>query len=161
MLRTANLEQNTKETMKHLVSLMDLEIPNDYLRYLNLDYSPKSFDSEIFSKKLFGGLPTDVNLGKILKPKEFNLPEDFPEYEDFSEQILKIHEKALSCFRAEMGIDMIFEDQDTESTDLEDMILREREELYFCQQALEGFNPILEDRASNSGFQENICSQLD
>jgi hypothetical protein len=101
LLRTANIELNTKETMKHIVSLMDLDIPNDFLQYLNLGYKPQLFDSEFFSKKLFDGKPSEVNLGKILKPKEFNLPEEFPEYEDFSKEIQEIHDQILLSQKGE------------------------------------------------------------
>lgn len=79
LLTTMNLPSNTENTVKHLVSLMDLDIRPDFLKYINLNFDPIAFNPETFSR----------NLGAALKPKEFNLPTEYEDYEDFSKEILE------------------------------------------------------------------------
>lgn len=80
---------NTKDTLKHIVSLMDLDIPQDFLRYINLDYRPNSFEKEEFIRMLQGNDKKPCNnLGKILSPKEFDLPNEYPDFEDFSLDVI-------------------------------------------------------------------------
>lgn len=87
---TMNLESNAQTTILHLVKLMDLDVRPDYLQYMNLDFDPTSFDSELFKK----------NLGSALKPKEFLIPEDIPSFEDFSIEV----ENAFRDTSVELGI---------------------------------------------------------
>jgi hypothetical protein len=79
LLTTLNLSDNTENTVKHIVSLLDLDVGPDFLQYINLNFDPTSFNPDSFKK----------NLGAALKPKEFNLPDEFPDYEDFSEDVMK------------------------------------------------------------------------
>jgi hypothetical protein len=77
LLTTMNLSDNTENTVKHIVSLMDLDVGPDFLQYINLDFDPTSFDPKSFEK----------SLGVALRPKSFDLPENYPDYEDFSEDV--------------------------------------------------------------------------
>jgi len=80
LLTTMNLSSNTEKTVKHLVSLMDLDVRPDFLQYINLNFDPIAFDPNTFQK----------NLGSALKPKEFDLPKEVDDFNDFSKEIEKI-----------------------------------------------------------------------
>jgi hypothetical protein len=80
LLTTMNLSSNTEKTVKHLVSLMDLDVRPDFLQYINLDFDPTAFDPNTFQK----------NLGSALKPKEFDLPKEVDDFDDFSKEIEKV-----------------------------------------------------------------------
>lgn len=73
--KMSNIPSSVK-SVKHLVALMDLNIPQDYLQYLNLNFNPLGFDSKRFEK----------NLGKALSPSSFDLPE-VVDFEDFSLEV--------------------------------------------------------------------------
>jgi hypothetical protein len=77
LLTTMNLSSNTEKTVRHLVSLMDLDVRPDFLRYVNLNFDPIAFDSGTFKK----------NLGSALKPKEFDLPVEVEDFDDFSKEV--------------------------------------------------------------------------
>jgi hypothetical protein len=81
LLTTLNLSSNTEITVKHLVSLMDLNVRPDFLQYINLNFNPIAFDPETFSR----------NLGSALKPKEFDLPNEDTDFEDFSKEIQMLY----------------------------------------------------------------------
>lgn len=76
------LPLNNKTLVKHIVSLMDLNVSIDFLHYVNLNFQTTEFSKELFEK----------NLGKSLKPKEFDLPEDFDGYVDQTEEVYRSFE---------------------------------------------------------------------
>jgi hypothetical protein len=78
LLKTKNQESNSEKTVLHLVKLMDLEVAPDFFKYMNLNFDPTAFCPELFKK----------NLGDALRPNQFDLPEDYPDYEDFSEETI-------------------------------------------------------------------------
>lgn len=82
LLTSSNLKSNTKETCFHIVKLMDLEVNLDYLKYINLEFDPTAFDPELFKK----------NLGDAMRPNQFDLPEVFPDFVDFSEEVIETFE---------------------------------------------------------------------
>lgn len=79
LLKTQNLESNTTTTVLHLVKLMDLDVAPDFLRYMNLDFDPTAFDPNLFKQAL----------GGALRPNQFDLPEEYPDYEDFSKEVIE------------------------------------------------------------------------
>lgn len=73
--------KGSTETVRHLVSIMDLNVGPDFLEYLNLEFDPKGFDTERFER----------SLGKALSPRNFNLPE-IVDFDDFSEEVGRLLE---------------------------------------------------------------------
>jgi len=71
---------NTKKTVTYIVDVMDLQVSSDWLYYLNLNFDPTSFSTEEFVK----------SIGKELKPKVFDPPEDLEvEPPDYSTEVLQ------------------------------------------------------------------------
>jgi hypothetical protein len=124
LLTTMNLSSNTENTVKHLVSLMDLDVRPDFLKYINLDFDPIAFDPETFQK----------NLGSALKPKQFDLPMENEDYEDFSKEVQSIFLDQCRTFGlhplGELPLDCSYSD-DTSKVDCEDNsvnLIQEEEE---------------------------------
>lgn len=101
LCRSMNLPGNCQNTIKHIVGLMDLNIPGDFLKYLNLNFNPSVFSRESYEK----------SLGTALRPKNFNLPE-FTEFEDFTRQVILDFDRSseekfsesFDSFLAEVGL---------------------------------------------------------
>lgn len=89
LLTTMGLPTNCKVSSKHVVNFMDLNLRPDYLKMINLNFSPSSFDRSLFEE----------NIGRALEPKNFDLPTDIPDFEDFSKEI-------IDCFIHNLGNDM-------------------------------------------------------
>jgi len=81
--RMSNLP-SAQTTTKHIVELMDLNIKEDFLKYVNLDFKSKPFDLDLFKK----------GLGGALAPKEFDLPE-VTDFVDFSEEVVQSFNELL------------------------------------------------------------------
>jgi hypothetical protein len=81
--RMSNLP-SAQTTTKHIVELMDLNIKEDFLKYVNLDFKSKPFDLDLFKK----------GLGGALAPKEFDLPE-ITDFVDFSEEVVQSFNELL------------------------------------------------------------------
>ncbi|APG77197.1 RNA-dependent RNA polymerase [Hubei narna-like virus 12] len=81
---------STEVTVRHVVELMDLNIKEDFLQFVNLDFVSKPFDPELFKK----------GLGGALAPKEFDLPE-FTDFVDFSEEVIQSFNELLASPQSE------------------------------------------------------------
>ena len=69
---------DTKVALKFLTPIIDLNVKPDYLLKIVKDYNVKLFDKDNFEK----------NLGKLLKPKEFDLP-SFPDSPNFANEVIE------------------------------------------------------------------------
>jgi len=85
-----NIPTCVEKTTTHLVSLMDLNVRPDFFRYMNLNFDPTAFDPSVFK----------LNMGSALKPKEFDLPKDFPMFDDFAQFV----DSEFSALCGELGI---------------------------------------------------------
>ena len=72
---------------------MDLDVAPDFFKYMNLDFDPIAFDPELFKE----------NLGDALRPNQFDLPEDLPDFHDFSNDVIEAFDdfdKSQKLFRS-------------------------------------------------------------
>jgi len=76
---TMGLATNCKKSSQQIVDFMDLNLKPDYLKLININFKPQSFSKDLFEE----------SLGRALEPKQFDLPLDFPDFEDFSIDIVE------------------------------------------------------------------------
>lgn len=81
----------TAVAVKFLTPIIDLDVRPDYLLRVVKDYTVKTFDSDLFEKQL----------GKALKPNQFNLP-DIPDCQDFSRDVISSYEHILEELTVEL-----------------------------------------------------------
>jgi len=77
LLKSIYLESSAKDKVQHIVTLLDLDVQPDFLKYMNLGFSPCDI-----SKKSF-----EDSLGKSLAPKEFDIPK-FSDFVDHTSRVI-------------------------------------------------------------------------
>lgn len=87
LLKSINIKQETRVSTEYLIDVFDRRLGFDFLEKIPVDYVPRNFSSEIFSR----------DLKKAFGPKEFNLPE-IQDTVDFSAEIISDYEEILNCF---------------------------------------------------------------